>query len=415
VKHFVSYRDSHAGRKMKSTTWPSLLVVLCISAGVVAQEYRPDLGEKLARSEMRRQGGSLSFAKNPKAKWAYETGVLLKGLEAVWDQTGNRDYYDYLKGVVDSYVLPDGSIRTYTLEDYNLDNINCGKLLLDLYRQTADEKYRKAAVLPMKQLESQPRTREGGFWHKKIYPYQMWLDGIYMASPFMAQFAAMFDRPAGFDEAANQILWVEAHTRDGRTGLLYHGWDEARAQEWADHKTGCSRSFWGRAMGWYAMGIVDVLDFIPENHPRRRALIDAFTRLSRAVVAYQDSETGLWYQVVDQGERNGNYLEASASSMFVYAFAKGVGRGFPGKPYALAAAKGYDGLVKHLIKVDADGTVNLTQVCSVGGLGGPQRRNGTFEYYMSEPVVSNDLKGVGAFLMAAVEVAKITDTKHSTK
>lgn len=363
--------------------------------------------ERMALSEMKRQGDSLLYGKNPKAKWAYETGVFLKGLEAAWMRTGNAKYYDFLKDVIDSYLEPDGTIETYKPEEYNLDNINCGKLLLTLYQKTKEEKYRKAAFLLMKQLENQPRTQEGGFWHKQIYPYQMWLDGIYMASPFLARYARMFDRPAALDDVANQIIWIENHARDTRTGLLYHGWDESREQAWADPVTGCSKSFWGRAMGWYAMGIVDVLEFLPRTHPRRTALVGILKRLSKALASYQDGETGLWYQVVDQGKRDKNYLEASASSMFVYAMAKGVRMGCLDKEYASVARKGYDGLIKHLIKIDPDGTVNLTQICSVGGLGGPQKRDGSFEYYVSEPVVVNDLKGVGAFLMASIEIDRL--------
>jgi unsaturated rhamnogalacturonyl hydrolase len=363
--------------------------------------------EKLAASEMKRQGDSLFLGKNPKARWAYETGVFLKGLEAIWIRTGDAKYYDYLKAVIDSYLEPDGTIKTYKLEDYNLDNINCGKLLLSLHQKTGEEKYRKAAFLLRKQLEGQPRTKEGGFWHKQIYPFQMWLDGIYMASPFLAQFSRIFDKPEGFDEVANQIIWIERHTRDSRTGLLYHGWDESRQQEWADPKTGCSKSFWGRAMGWYAMAIVDVLDSLPEKHPRRAAVIDILKRLSKAIAAYQDSESGLWYQVMDQGKRDKNYLEASASSMFVYALAKGVRKGYLGGEYAAVAAKGYEGLTTRLIKSHPDGSADLTQVCSVGGLGGAQKRDGTYAYYMSEPVVSNDLKGVGAFLMASMEIEQL--------
>jgi unsaturated rhamnogalacturonyl hydrolase len=364
-------------------------------------------GEKMAASEMKRQGDSLFYGKNPKAKWAYETGVFLKGLEAVWMRTGDAKYFHFMKDVIDSYLEPDGTIKTYKLEEYSLDNINCGKLLLTLYQETKEEKYRKAAFLLMKQLENQPRTREGGFWHKQIYPFQMWLDGIYMASPFIVRFGQMFDRPAGFDDAANQIIWIESHTRDNRTGLLYHGWDESRSQEWADPVTGCSKSFWGRAMGWYAMGIVDTLEFLPRTHPRRAALIDILGRLSRALATYQDGKTGLWYQVVDQGKRDKNYLEASASSMFVYAMAKGVRMGCLDKKYASVARKGYEGLINNLIKIEPDGTVSLTQICAVGGLGGPQKRDGSFAYYVSEPIVVNDLKGVGAFLMASMEIDQL--------
>lgn len=353
---------------------------------------------------MTRRGDSLSFGKDSKAKWAYETGVFLKGLEAVWLRTGETKYYDYLKGVIDSYIEPDGSIKTYRLEDFNLDNINCGRLVLALYQKTREEKYQKAAAVLMKQLAGQPRTREGGFWHKQIYPFQMWLDGIYMASPFLAQHAQMFGQPAGFDEVADQIIWMENHARDRRTGLLYHGWDENRQQAWADPRTGCSRSFWGRAMGWYAMGIVDVLDFMPMKHSGRPRLTAILVRLSKALARYQDEKTGLWYQVVDQGNRDGNYLEASASSMFVYAFAKGARKGYLGPEFAARAQKGYEGLTRNLIQPGTDGSVSLTKICSVGGLGGPQKRDGSFEYYMSEPVVTNDLKGVGAFLLASIEI-----------
>ena len=228
-----------------------------------------------------------------------------------------------------------------------------------------------------------------------------------MASPFIAQFSRTFNKPDGFDEIARQIIWIESHTRDNRTGLLYHGWDESKTQEWADPSTGCSKSFWGRAIGWYAMALVDALDYLPENHAKRKNIIDIVKRLSKAVANYQDSRTGLWYQVVDQGERKGNYLEASASSMFVYALAKGVRKGYLDREYAVAARKGFDGLVGQLIEKEPDGKVSLTRICSVGGLGGAKKRNGTFEYYMSEPIVKNDLKGVGAFIMAGVEISKL--------
>ncbi len=364
--------------------------------------------ERMATSEMQRQGESLCFGKGPKAKWAYETGVLLKGLEAVWVRTGDNRYYEYIKSVIDSYLAPDGSIRTYKLDDYNLDNLNLGKQLLSLYIKTNDGKYKAAAALLIKQLQTHPRTKEGGFWHKKIYPYQMWLDGIYMAGPFYAQYSGMFNHPAGFDDVANQIIWMESHARDSATGLLYHGWDESKTQEWADPVTGLSKNFWGRSMGWYAMAIADVLDYLPQNHPKRAQIIAIFQRLCKAVSNFQDSESGLWYQVVDQGKRQGNYLEASGSAMFVYALAKGARKGYLGREFASVARKGYEGLVTHLIKTDPDGKINLMQVCSVAGLGGPTHRNGTFEYYVGEPVVSNDLKGVGSFIMACIEIDQLT-------
>ncbi len=388
----------------------AIVVMMGLCFAMAPRAYGADAREwavRMSDSEMQRQGEALCYGKGPKGKWAYETGVFLKGLDAVWDTTGDGRYFDYVKKVIDSYLDSDGSIKTYKLEDHNLDNVNLGKQVLALYIKTKDEKYKKTADLLMKQLESQPRTKEGGFWHKKIYPYQMWLDGIYMASPFYVQYSQMFNRPAGFDDVANQILWLENHARDSKTGLLYHGWDESKAQEWADPVTGLSKCFWGRAMGWYAMAIVDVLDYFPANHPKRAQIIAVFQRLSKTVSNFQDPESGLWYQVVDQGKRQGNYLEASCSSMFVYALAKGVRKGYLGKEYASAAQRGYEGLVTRLVKTDPDGRVNLTQVCSVAGLGGPNHRNGTFGYYIGEPVVSNDLKGVGSFIMAGIEIDRL--------
>ena len=198
--------------------------------------------------------------------WSYESGVVLKGIEQVWLDTGNKKYFEYIKRNVEQFVKPDGDIRTYNLQDYNLDQINSGKLFFRLYQETGDERYQQALHLLMKQLKTQPRTSEGGFWHKKIYPYQMWLDGIYMAAPFYVQYADSFNEPGGFDDAAHQILLIERHTRDPKTGLYYHAWDESKMQKWANPQTGCSPHFWGRAMGWYAMAIVDVLDFLPASH-----------------------------------------------------------------------------------------------------------------------------------------------------
>jgi unsaturated rhamnogalacturonyl hydrolase len=394
-----------------------VLVAMAIISGVplnLAARSTKSWAEWMASSEMDRRGESLSFDRGPRGYWAYETGVFLKGLDVLSAASGIAKYYAYMKTTVDSFLEPDGTIRTYRLDDFNLDNINCGKLLLSLYEKTKEEKYRKAAQLLMKQIESQPRTHEGGFWHKKIYPYQMWLDGIYMSVPFIAQYAKIFHQPAEFDEVANQISWIENHTRDSRTGLLYHGWDESRAQEWADPVTGRSKNFWGRAMGWYAMGLVDTLDFMPQKHRSRSVIIDILRRLTKAVAGCQDGRTGLWYQVMDQGDRTGNYLEASASSMFVYAMAKGVRKGYLGSEYAAVAQKGYTGLIEKLVRQDPDGKISLTQICSVGGLGGAQKRNGTFEYYISEPIVTNDLKGIGAFIMAGIEIGHLARKRKET-
>ena len=362
---------------------------------------------RMADSEMARRGDSLSFGgPNPKAKWEYTTGLFLKSLLDLWQATGDVKYLDYVTAVIDSYVEANGAIRTYKMTDFNLDKINSGKVLLRLYQITGQEKYRLAADRLYEQLQRQPRTSDGGFWHKQRYPWQMWLDGIYMSGPFYAEYGAMFDRPMAFDDAVRQILLIDAHTRDPQTGLRYHGWDESRKQAWADSLSGCSPHFWGRAMGWYGMALVDVLDYLPDDGENRSRVIDILNDLLKAVVPYQD-ESGLWYQVVDQGDRAGNYLETSVSAMLVYTIAKAVNKGYADQAYRDVAIKGFDGIINQMIRSDEDERISLTGICSVAGLGGDPYRDGSFEYYISEPVVANDLKGVGPFIMAGIQMGQM--------
>ncbi|MCK6629848.1 MAG: glycoside hydrolase family 88 protein [Anaerolineae bacterium] len=337
-------------------------------------------------------------------KWRYEAGVVLSAIHQVWLKTQEQKYHDYIKSNIDQFIGPAGDIQTYRLEEYNLDQINEGKLLFLLYNQTGDDRYRQAAYLLRKQLQTHPRTSEGGFWHKQIYPHQMWLDGLYMAAPFLAEFAQTFGEPEGFDEVVRQFTLIERHTRDPQTGLLYHGWDESKRQRWANPETGCSPCFWGRAVGWYMMAIVDVLDFLPQNHTGRESLLTIFERTASALAAVQDKATGLWYQVLDQGGRAGNYLEASASSMFVYALAKGIRQGYLDEKYQAVATQGYQGILERFVEIDAQGLVNLNGICAVAGLGGEPYRDGSFEYYIGEEIATNDYKGVGPFIMASVEM-----------
>lgn len=341
-------------------------------------------------------------------KWNYEFGLVLKAIEGVWGKTGEERFFEYIKKNVDRFVDPEGKIRTYRVDEFNLDQINAGKVLFSLYKKTGDERYKKAIRLLRGQLAEHPRTTEGGFWHKKIYPHQMWLDGIYMASPFYTEYAAFFAEPEIFADVVRQVLLVAAHTGDPKTGLFYHGWDESREQRWADPVTGCSSQFWGRAVGWFAMALVDILDFLPAGYPEKDKVTDIFRQLAPALAAVQDRKTGLWYQVLDQGGREGNYLEASASSMFVYAIAKGVRKGYIDPLFLSAAEKAYKGIISNLITVGDDGFVNLHQICSVAGLGRYSNdrsyRDGSFGYYVSEPVVANDFKGIGAFILASLEM-----------
>jgi len=341
-------------------------------------------------------------------KWAYDYGVVLKGVEAVWRNTQEQKYFDYIKTNLDMFIHADGVIWGYDLEEFNIDYMNNGKQLLLLYTQTGDERYKKAANLLREQLRRHPRTSAGGFWHKKIYPHQMWLDGLYMGAPFYAEYAKMFGEPEAFADIANQFILMNQYARDKNTGLLYHGWDESREQRWANPETGCSPNFWGRAMGWYAMAIVDVLDHFPAQHPQRGAIIDILQNMVDALLKVQDQASGVWYQVLDQGGRIGNYLEASASCMFVYAFTKAVRKGYISREYLTAAQKGYDGILKQFIEVNEEGLVNLKWVCMVAGLGNIPYRDGSFQYYISEPVKLNDHKGVGAFILASAEIEQLT-------
>lgn len=361
---------------------------------------------RMSLSAIYTRNDSLAYQKSNKGKWDYTTGLLLQAILKVWEEKGNKKLFNYSKHIMDSYIDNKGNIRGYAVDEYNIDNINSGKVLFPLYEHTKKEKYKKAIFLLMKQIKTHPRTKEGGFWHKYIYPHQMWLDGIYMGAPFYAEFCKTFDNPDGFDDVANQIILIEKHTRDAKTGLLYHGWDESGLQSWASPGTGCSKNFWGRAIGWYLMGIVDVLDFFPLDHFKREKIISIYKNTIDAIIKYMDAD-GLWFQVVDQGNRKGNYHEASASCMFTYAIAKGISKGYLSINYKEFAVKAFNGIIENLIEIEPNGILKLKNICHVAGLGGEKNRNGTFEYYLSEPVVVNDRKGVGSFILAGNEIEKL--------
>jgi unsaturated rhamnogalacturonyl hydrolase len=378
--------------------WRILLAVIALSAGPVT----------LSAQTWAVRMTDATIARNPVVhkEWDYTAGVILLGVERLAAATKNEKYSHYVQRNIDALVQPDGTIKTYEMDEFNLDQINEGRVLFGLYARTHEDRYRKAIEHLREQLRHQPRTSEGGFWHKKIYPQQMWLDGIYMAGPFLAQYGKTFNDTTAFNEATHQILLIARNTRDAKTGLFYHAWDEAREQIWADRETGRSPNFWARGVGWYAMAIADVLDYLPPTERDRQAIIETFRDLAEAVAKVQDPVSGLWYDVLDQPTRKGNYLEASASSMFVYALAKGAHKGWLDAKYAAVARRGYDGLVRSLVTVDEKGAPSLNGIVAVSGLGGKQQRNGSFEYYISEPVVANDYKGVGPFILASIELAR---------
>ena len=345
-------------------------------------------------------------------EWTYQWGLVLKGIEGVWRATGDQRYLAYIQKNVDAFVRPNGTIRGYRIEEHNVDRLNTGKALFALYGQTGDTRYKRALDHLRSQLDTQPRTQSGGFWHKQIYPNQMWLDGIYMADAFWAQYASCFPSAAeagDWDDITGQVMLIEEHTRDPRTGLLYHAWDESRQQRWANPETGCSPHFWARAMGWYGMALVDILDFLPSGHPRRADLIAILQRMMAALEQVQDEGTGLWYQVLDQGVRAGNYLESSASCMFAYALVKGVRTKALPRQYFSIARRAYEGIVRQFVTVDDSGQVHLSGTCRSAGLGGVPYRDGSYEYYIGEPVVADNHHGVGAFILANVEVETVKE------
>lgn len=377
------------------------LAIMCFSQGALAQKT----GIWFADSEMKRAPQAWQLDHGKRLYFGYAQGVGCLSMLKVWKETNDRKYLDYVIQWADTIINDNGEIHLYKVETYNIDYINAGKVLFDVYRQTGNEKYRLAMDRLVNQMKLHPRTLEGVFWHKLIYPHQIWLDGLYMGSPFLAEYAITFNQPELIDDVINQFLVCAKHTYDEKTGLYYHAWDESKKQRWANKETGQSPNFWGRAIGWWFMALVDVLDYIPADHPKRQELVGIIQGLAESLPAYQD-KTGLWYQVLDKGDKPGNYLEASVSSMFMYSYAKAVNKGYIDQKYRQIAEKAYDGLMKELIVKNEDGTLTLTQCCSVGGLGGNPYRDGSFEYYISEKIRDNDSKATGPFIMGCLELGK---------
>ena len=339
------------------------------------------------------------------AHWNYIDGCMLNALLTLSDITGEALFADFVETFVDSFVGEDGAIRTYDPSKYNLDDINEGRVLFPLYAKTKNEKYRLAADRLAEQLQHQPRTFEGSFWHKRIYPDQVWLDGIYMAQPFRALYARELG-DKDYTDIVQQIETVRARMYDPEKGLYYHGYDASKTIFWADPVTGCSKSFWLRAMGWFATALVDLLEIVDDPGARAR-LRPIFTELMEGVARYADEETGMYYQVVDQGGRAGNYLETSGSSMMAYAMLKGARLGVLGPEYAQLGRKTFDGILRRYFRAEGE-DVELGGICLVAGLGPADdlRRDGSYQYYISEPVVKNDAKGVAPLVMCYTEVIR---------
>ena len=376
-----------------------LIAIVGVSAAFAQSS---SLSRQMADTAMNRVWIDSPHGKGIPPRWVYDYGVILNGMKTLWQATGDRRYFDFIKRGVDTFVNDDGTIKTYTVEEYNIDQVRMGGAVMMLYRVTGEAKYKKAADLLRLQLKGHPRTNEGGLWHKKIYPYQMWLDGLYMGEPFYAEYSQTFGED-NWTDITNQFIWMEKHVRDDKTGLLYHAWDESKKMPWADKATGRAPMFWGRAIGWYVMAIVDVLDYLPRDHPKRGELIAILNREMTALQKVQDKRTGTWWLILDMPDRKGNYLEASASCMFTYAMAKGVRMGYLPPSFMKSATAAWTGVQKEFLETK-DGNLDLLKTIGGAGLGGNPYRDGTFEYYISEKTRTNDPKGVGAFILAAVEM-----------
>lgn len=357
---------------------------------------------RMAESEMVRNPESWQVDFQPSLKWDYCHGLELGAMMDVYDRYGDAKFYEYALAYADTMVNEDGTIKKYKLTDYSLDRINSGKMLFRIYEQTKEEKYKKALDLLRSQFEGQPRNADGGFWHKKVYPNQMWLDGLYMGTPFLAEYAYRNNEPQAYQEVINQIKIVARHTYDPANGLFRHACDVSKREKWADKETGQSQHCWGRALGWYAMAIVDNLDFIPQHEPGRDSVLVILNHIAKMLKKYQSPE-GLWYQVMDKSGEPGNYLESSCSAMFVYSLFKAVRKGYIPSSYFAVARKGYEGILNEFIKVDENGLVSITKACAVAGLGGKNYRMGDYDYYIHEQIRDNDPKAVGPFILASLE------------
>lgn len=351
----------------------------------------------------------LAKEKDYQNKWSYDVGVVLQGIKEAYRQTGESKYFNYIKENIDYYIDEDNSPRGYHYEDMNLDNINNGKLLFLLFQETKETKYKVIMDRLFDQLQQMPRTPEGGFWHKKIYPNQMWLDGLYMAEPFYAEYLLTFKNGEGLEDVIKQFRLCYEHTLDKQTGLLYHAWDSAKKQNWADSETGQSPHFLGRAMGWYLMALVDTMEIFQdhENKTYVEELKKIFSNCCQALANVRDKQKHVWFQILDLGDRTGNYLEASASSMIIAAMAKAQRLNILSSDWDAFIKESYQGLQDTFVTYTQEGWVDLNYTCEVAGLGGESRRDGTFAYYISEPIVTNDFKGYGAFLQATLAMEPI--------
>ena len=335
-------------------------------------------------------------------QWHYEHGLVLYASLRAADYHGDDSIYPWVYSMYDRLIGEDGTIATYREGEFNLDQINAGRGLFPLEDRSGEKRFALAQDALKSQLIKHPRCLNGVYWHKEIYPWQIWLDGLYMEGPFNVEYAARHNDMTAIKDVVNQLILTYETLIDKKTGMLYHAYDESRGQRWSDINTGLSPHFWSRSIGWYMMAIEDVLDFVPEGHAGRARLIEIIQNLCKAVLPFQD-ESGMWYQVTDQGTREGNYLETSGTSMFAYCFYKGIRLGYIDPSYKAYAEKAMEGIKKLYLTEEEDGELHLGGICSVAGLGGNPYRDGSFKYYIQEKIATDDFKGVGPFILAQLE------------
>lgn len=368
-------------------------------------EYLPLSGEKVADCLIKREG---LLCKN----WSYDYGVVWRGMEMLYALTGDKQYFDFILNALDGMIDEEGNPAGYSREAYNLDYLCIGRQLIYLYRETGKEKYKRGSALLRSQLENQPRTSDGGFWHKKVYPFQMWLDGQHMAIPFYLQYDAAFGPdPKAQNDAAKQLILAYHHTLNPDTGLPCHGWDEKKQQIWADAQTGRAAHAWGRAVGWYMVALIDSLELLPEGNQHYREVLEIFKMLSEKLLSIR--QDGVWLQVMDCPGRLGNYLESSGSCLITYAILKGARLGLLPGEYGMEAQKSFESLQRHFLGQMKNGEYFIAKCCQGAGLGGYTGRDGSFDYYISENVNSRDLKATGAYIQAACEEQLLREGRRS--
>ncbi|SMF44779.1 Rhamnogalacturonyl hydrolase YesR [Alteromonadaceae bacterium Bs31] len=375
-------------------------------------EQALEWSKKLADSELKRKAlgyhaGGWDVNRRRSPKFEYDIiGLQPKAFYRLSEVSGDKAHEQVLEKVTGSFIKDNGDIHAYKMSNYNIDAVAPGRAVLQLYKDTGEEKYKIAAGHLRKQLEGQPKTSEGAFWHKKKYDWQLWLDGVYMGMPFLAEYSAMFEDNHSMHEVVTEFVLTRKYLRDSETGLYYHAWDEKKQQVWADPETGLSPEFWARGVGWLAMALVDVLELLPEDDKElREPLLQMSAELAEALVKYQDKETGTWWQIMDAPGKTGNYRESSATAMFSYFLSKGIRLGYISDEYKQTAIHAYQGMINEFVNVHADGTISMTNQCLVAGLG--FGRDGSYGYYMSEMIFENDPKGNGPFILSGIEMYKL--------